>query len=87
MRGKTVNFERGQDPKDSMNIGLPVPDYDDIIMFLLEDERGDEMERYVNELIDEIYRELPRAKPEDVVKAITTITEENLDNWFQMTDL
>jgi hypothetical protein len=85
MRAKEVNFERGKDPKDAMGIGVGTPDLNDITDYLVEPEVWDPMESYVNEsLIDGIYRKFPNAKPADVVKAITIVIEEQLDNWYQM---
>ena len=87
MRAKTVNeevnFERGQDPKRSMDIGIPPPNVGEIMDLLIMDEYFEEIDRQVNELLDVIYREFPTAKPEDAMRAIENVVAESLDNWYQ----
>lgn len=87
MRAKRVdeaqNFQRGQDPKRSMDIGYPVPNIGEIMDFLIIDENFEHIDIFVNELLDKIYKEYPTAKPEDAMRAIENVVIEALDNWYQ----
>jgi hypothetical protein len=88
MRAKTINedqnFERGKDPKEAIGIGIPIPTKEEISDFILSKELDDpEIEMFVNEIIDSVYREFPRARPEHVVVVIGKIIEEILDDWYQ----
>lgn len=89
MRAKRVdeaqNFQRGQDPKRSMDIGYPVPNVGEIMDMLIMDEHFEPIDIFVNELLDVIYREFPAAKPEDAMRAIENVVSESLDNWYQTT--
>lgn len=87
MRARRVNeqqdFERGQDPKKAMDIGYSVPNVGEIMDFLIIDENFEHIDIFVNELLDTIYREYPKAKPEDAMRAIENVVIEALDNWYQ----
>ena len=87
MRAKTVNeevnFERGQDPKRSMDIGIPPPNVGEIMDLLVMDEHFEGIDIFANELLDVIYREFPTAKPQDAMRAIENVVSESLDNWYQ----
>ena len=78
-----VNFQRGQDPKEAMDIGYPVPNVGEIMDLLVMDEHFEPIDRFANELLDIIYMEYPNAKPEDAMRAIENVLSEALDNWYQ----
>ena len=82
MRAKTVNFERGKDPKESMNIGLKAQrwnemkdlDIDGLITYL--DERYPHLDKYRNPKAmydDAFFEDVPLSELEKV-----GITEELL---------
>ena len=93
MRAKLVEqqeFERGQDPKRAMDIGIPPPSMDQIIDVLISGDASDEVwegiERFVNEeLLDRIYMKYPNADTQKVKDAIQIVIKEVLDTWEQTT--
>lgn len=90
MRAKRVNedinFERGGEPKEKMDIGIPRPSKRQVLDVLTKEETFEKMDFFINDLIDEVYQEYVRAKPDDVIDSIGTIVAEILDNWYQTTE-
>lgn len=80
-----VNFERGQDPKEAMDIGMEKPTKKDIVYFLVDDENWDDVELFVNDLLDRIYNKYPVANSVLAMDAIKDVIRESLDNWYQTT--
>ena len=94
MRAKFIKeqqeFERGQDPKEAMGIGMEKPTMDQIIDVLISGDVSDEVwegiERFVNEeLLDRIYMRYPNADTQKVKDAIQIVIKEVLDTWEQTT--
>jgi hypothetical protein len=88
MRAKSVNeaqnFERGLDPKESMDIGLKVPSYEQVRDTVYD--QYDEMDLFINDyILDHVFRKFPLAKPEDISMAINAMSDEIMDTWEQTT--
>lgn len=76
------NFERGQEPKEAMGIGLKKPSYDEVLDIVFDG--YDDFELYVNDyFLDKVFRKYPKADPKDIESAVKKMTEEIIDIWIQ----